>query len=135
MNSAIIGSATGIGFAVPSNLIKALLPQLEHGGHVVRGWLGVAIQDVSPALAKGLRLGVNEGALVSAVNPGSPARAAGLRTEDAVVALDGQPVHSANGLTTIMRKYKPGSTISLGYATANQGSRTSSLTLIAGPVK
>jgi S1-C subfamily serine protease len=69
------------------------------------------------------------------VYPGTPAAKAGLAAGDVITSVNGQAVSSANGLTTIMRKYKPGNTISLGYVTANTNSHTSSLTLIAGPVK
>jgi serine protease Do len=113
MNTAIIGAATGIGFAVPSNLIKALLPQLEKDGLVTRGWLGVAIQDVTPALAKALGLPAREGALIGSVNDGSPAARAGLKEEDVVVAIDGEKVGSSSALTRIVALKRPDSTVTL----------------------
>ena len=85
INSAIIGSATGIGFAVPSSMVKALLPQLEKNGVVTRGWLGVAIQDVNPTLARALALPVSDGALITNVNDGSPAQKGGLKDEDVTI--------------------------------------------------
>ncbi len=113
MNTAIIGGATGIGFAVPASLIRALLPQLEAKGYVVRGWLGVAIQDATPALARGLGLPVTEGALVNAVNENSPAKAGGVRDEDVIIAIDGEKVRSGNELTRIVALKKPDSVVTL----------------------
>ena len=75
------------------------------------------------------------GALICSVYPGTPAAKAGLAAGDVITSVNGQTVSSANGLTTIMSKYKPGSTVSLGYLSASQQSHTSSLTLIAGPAK
>ena len=92
MNTAIVGGGSGIGFAVPSSLIKSLMPQLEKSGAVTRGWLGLAIQDLTADLAKGLRVPAQKGALVSAVNDGSPAKKAGLQTDDVIVAVDGEDV-------------------------------------------
>ncbi len=112
INSAIIGSATGIGFAVPSSMVKALLPQLEKGS-VTRGWLGVAIQDVNPALARALGVPVSDGALISSVNEGSPAARAGLKDEDIVVSIDGEKVTSANGLTRVIALKRPDATVAL----------------------
>ncbi len=113
MNTAIIGGGTGIGFAVPSNLIKALLPQLEKSGAVTRGWLGVAIQGLTPELAKGLQVPVEKGALVSSVNDGSPAAKAGLRADDVIVAVDGEDVGSHEDLTRKIALKSPGSVTQL----------------------
>jgi serine protease Do len=90
INTAIVGGGTGIGFAVPSNLVKALLPHLEKDGAVTRAWLGIGIQDLTQDLAKAMQLPVTEGAIVSQVNDGSPAGKAGMRADDVIVAIDGQ---------------------------------------------
>ncbi len=113
MNTAIIGAATGIGFAVPSNLVKAILPQLQATGHVTRGWLGVTIQAVTPALAKGLGLPSGEGALVNGVNEGSPAQKAGLREEDVIVGIDGEKVTSSSSLLRSVALKRPESQVTL----------------------
>jgi serine protease Do len=113
MNTAIIGSATGIGFAVPSNLMKAIVPQLEKTGAVSRGWLGVAIQDVSPALAKALGLPAREGALITQVNEGSPASKGGLQDEDVVLAIDGEKVSSSASLTRLIALKRPDATVAM----------------------
>jgi serine protease Do len=107
MNTPIIGAATGIGFAVPSNLIKAIEPQLERSGTVTRGWLGVGIQDVNPALAKAFGLPTRDGALITSVNDGSPAQKAGLKEEDVVLAIDGEKVASSSALTRIIALKRP----------------------------
>ncbi len=109
MNTAIVGGGTGIGFAVPSSLIRSLVPQLEKSGSVTRGWLGLAIQDLTPELAKGLGVPAQKGALVSQVNDGSPAKRAGLRTDDVVVAVDGEDVDSSGVLTRKVALKAPGS--------------------------
>jgi serine protease Do len=114
MNTAIIGAATGIGFAVPSNLIKVQLPQLQKNGRVVRGWLGVAPQNISASLAKILGVPSRFGALLASVNEGSPAAKAGLRAEDVVTTIDGERVLDASSLTRIIALKSPESTIALG---------------------
>jgi serine protease Do len=113
MNTAIIGAATGIGFAVPSSLIKAIAPQLEKTGTVTRGWLGVGIQDVSPALAKALSLPGRDGALVTSVNDGSPAQKSGLKEEDVVVSIDGEKVGSSSALSRVIALKRPDATVAL----------------------
>jgi serine protease Do len=95
INAAIVsgtGGSVGIGFAIPTNLVKPVVTQLARDGHVVRGWLGVAIQQVTPDLAKSFGLGDTAGALVSAVTDGSPAKQVGLRAGDVITRYDGRPV-------------------------------------------
>lgn|SRR5215813_4505017 len=99
INTAIVGGGSGIGFAVPSNIAKVLLPQLEKGQKIRRGWLGVQVQDLTPELAKSLNVPVAHGALVSEVNADTPAQKAGIKPDDAVVAMDGAPVDSSRALT------------------------------------
>jgi serine protease Do len=113
INTAIVGGGTGIGFAVPSNLVKALLPQLEKDGSVTRAWLGIGIQDLTSDLAKALALPVNTGAIVSEVNDNSPAAKAGLRSDDVIVSIDGRKVGSGGELTRTVALKKPGSTSTL----------------------
>ncbi len=113
MNTAILGAATGIGFAVPSGLISAVLPQLEKEGAVTRGWLGVGVQDVSPALLKALMVSERDGALITSVNEGGPANKGGLKEEDVVLAIDGERIHSSTGLTRVIALKRPDSTVTL----------------------
>ncbi len=143
------GPGTNQGFAIPINKALTIARQIaggKAGPHILigrSGFMGIGVDSISDAqqcLANS-GIGVNyqvpakSGALICSVYPGTPAAKAGLAAGDVITSVNGQPVSSANGLTAIMRKYKPGNTVSIGYATANQGSRTSSLTLIAGPVK
>ncbi|MDY7224798.1 trypsin-like peptidase domain-containing protein [Hyalangium rubrum] len=113
MNTAIVGGGTGIGFSVPSNLIRALLPQLEKEGVVTRGFLGIGIQDLKPEIAKALSLPVNEGAIVNDVRPGAPGAKAGLKLDDVIIALDGQKIGSGSALTRTVALKRPGSTSTL----------------------
>ena len=120
MNTAIFsnpsmggGANIGIGFAVPSNLIKALLPQLEKDGSVTRGWLGVGIQDLTPELAKAMNVPVADGAVITTVNDGSPAKKAGVREDDAVTAIDGEKVPSADAFRRVVALKRPDSTVTL----------------------
>ena len=113
INTAIIGAATGIGFAVPSNLVKALLPQLEKQGFVTRGWLGVSIQDLTPPMAKALGVPTADGALVGSVNENAPAQKGGVKGEDVIVAVDGEKVQSSSALTRLVALKRPDSTATL----------------------
>jgi serine protease Do len=101
INAAIFsqsGGSIGIGFAIPVNLAKPVLTQLAASGHVVRGWLGVSIQPVTPELAKGLKLSEAAGALVSSVTDGSPAAKAGLQPGDVILEYNGERVARADRL-------------------------------------
>jgi len=102
----------GIGFAVPINLAKQLLPQLETG-KIVRGWLGVSIQNLTPDLARSLNLASSKGALVAQVVRGGPAEKGGLKSGDVVVKLNNQPVSTANELTRAVATLAPGSKVGL----------------------
>ena len=91
INSVIIGPAggnVGIGFAVPSNMARSVVEQLAQYGEVRRGRLGVLIQDLTPELAEALELGMSQGAVVTRVEPDSPAQKAGIEAGDVVVAVD-----------------------------------------------
>jgi serine protease Do len=95
INTAILsqtGGSVGIGFAIPVNLAKPVLTQLASAGQVTRGWLGVAIQPLTPDLAKGFQLSTTDGALVTSVIDGSPAAKAGLKSGDVIVSYDGRKV-------------------------------------------
>ena len=96
------GASMGIGFAVPIDLVKEELPQLRASGKVVRGWLGVYIQKVTPELAESLGLADSRGALVANVLPNGPAQAAGVKRGDVIVAFDNQPVDDSRELPLLM---------------------------------
>jgi serine protease Do len=116
MNTAIYGTgggSVGIGFAVPASLIKALMPQLQENGTVTRGWLGVGIQDLTPELAKAMGVPVSDGAVLTQVNDGSPAKKAGLVEDDVVVSLDGEKVPGADAFRRAVALKKPESVATL----------------------
>jgi serine protease Do len=113
INTAITGQGSGIGFAIPSNMARALLPQLEKSGKVTRGWLGVAVQDLSPELAKALHVPVSQGAVVADVNSDTPAASAGLKSDDVITAVDGRALESAGALTRNIALKAPGTTTKL----------------------
>jgi len=99
INMAIVsqtGGNIGIGFATPINQIKELLPQLEAKGKVTRGWVGIAIQEVTPDLANAFGLQKPHGALVAKVLPGGPAARGGIKVGDIITEYDGQQVNEAN---------------------------------------
>ncbi len=113
INTAIVGGGTGIGFAVPSNMIKALLPQMEKEGSVTRGFLGIGIQDLTADIAQGFGLSITEGAIVNEVSLGGPSAKAGLKVDDVVTAIDGQKIGSASALTRSVALKRPGAATTL----------------------
>jgi serine protease Do len=102
INTAIIASGQGIGFAIPINMAKEIAPQLQEKGHVTRGWLGVGIQEVTPELAKSFGLKEKKGALVAEVVSGSPAEKAGIEQGDVIVEFDGKEVTESKDLPRIV---------------------------------
>ena len=107
------GGFQGIGFAIPSDLVRPILAQLETEGHVTRGWLGVTAQPLTEELAKSFRVTGRRGAVVSSVVDGSPAAKAGLRPGDVIVRYDGQAVESARELSTLVAKTRVGQGVGL----------------------
>src|SRR5688572_330180 len=101
VNTAILsgtGGNIGIGFAIPSNMVRKVVEQLLEHGNVQRGRIGIAIQDVTPGLAQALELATDRGALVTEIEPASPAEQAGIRPGDVIVAIDGKPVDNTADL-------------------------------------
>jgi serine protease Do len=98
INTAIVASGQGIGFAVPMNLARELLPHLKTG-RVIRGWLEVVIQDISPTLAESFGLETTEGVLISDLAEDGPAARAGITRGDVVTELNGSPVADAHELS------------------------------------
>jgi serine protease Do len=114
INTAIVSGGTGIGFAIPINIAKSLLPQLKTKGKVVRGWLGVVIQKVTPELAKSFNLKESEGALVSDVTEESPASKADIRRGDVIVSFDGHPIKEMEQLPRLVAATEVGKKVKLG---------------------
>ncbi|GBD46030.1 Putative serine protease HtrA [bacterium HR41] len=119
--------SVGIGFAVPIDLAKRLLPQLKEGGVVKRAYLGIEMTDLTSQLAEDLNLPVRSGALITTVVPRSPAARAGLRGGrtrlenglraggDVIVEIDGRRVRSAEDVTAIIGERSPGDTVRIVY--------------------
>ncbi len=113
INSAIFsqsGGNIGIGFAIPINLVKNVVEQLKAHGKVVRGWLGVSIQDVTPDLAKSFGLKETEGALVANVTSDSPAARAGVQSGDIITEYNGVHIGDAHQLPGLVAETKIGAT-------------------------
>jgi serine protease Do len=98
INTAILSGGQGLGFAIPSSLATSVITQLKETGKVVRGWIGVAIQSVTPDLARSFGLSEAKGALVGDVVPGGPAEKGGVRRGDVIVVFNGKKVKDANDL-------------------------------------
>jgi serine protease Do len=102
------GSYTGIGFAIPINMVKAIKEQLVTRGKVVRGYLGVRIQELTRPLAESLRIETTAGILVADVSPGSPAAKAGLKRGDVILSFNGHAVQDPGQLRNIVAMTTPG---------------------------
>ncbi len=96
------GTFAGIGFAIPSNLAEHVMDQLKKYGHVIRGWLGVEIQEVTPDLAQSFGLPRPEGALVASITKGGPAEKAGIQRGDVIIKYDGKTVNSEHQLPVLV---------------------------------
>ena len=102
------GGSVGIGFAVPSNVAKNVVAQLEEHGKVERGWLGVQIQEVTPAIAASLGLQGEHGALVAVVTPNSPGAKAGLKQGDVILSFNGSEISRLHDLPRMVAAAPPG---------------------------
>jgi Do/DeqQ family serine protease len=114
INSQILspsGGNIGIGFAIPSNMAKAVMDQLLKTGKVRRGMLGVTIQSVDADLASSLNMPAARGAIVTSVTDGGPAQRAGIKRGDVITAIDKQPVVDNNSLRNIVASKSPGSNV------------------------
>jgi len=112
VNSAIYsptGGSVGIGFAIPSNLVRDVVAQLETNGKVTRGWLGVQIQPLTDDIAESLGLAETQGALVAGVEPGSPAELGGVKPGDVIVSMNGEKLDDFKDLSKLVAKAAAGS--------------------------
>ena len=107
------GGSVGIGFAIPVNLAKSVFSQLAATGRVERGWLGVTIQELTPALVKSLGLPDGRGALVAQVSDDSPAAAAGIKQGDVIVSVAGRPITRSADLPPVVANLEPGRSVTL----------------------
>jgi serine protease Do len=112
VNSAIYspsGGSVGIGFAIPSNMVKEVVAELETNGKVARGWLGVQIQSITDEIAESLGLEDTHGALVAGVQPGSPAALGGIKPGDVIVSMNGKKLDDFKDLSKLVASTKAGS--------------------------
>jgi serine protease Do len=108
INTAILATGQGIGFATPSNTAKSVIPQLKEKGKVIRSMIGVQVQSVTPELAKSFGMAEPGGALVAEVNPDSPAAKAGIHRGDIIIEFNGQAIHEMNELPRLVSNLPPG---------------------------
>ncbi|HUO76920.1 MAG TPA: DegQ family serine endoprotease, partial [Thermodesulfovibrionales bacterium] len=116
INTAIFsrsGGYQGIGFAVPSNMARLVMDQLMKEGKIVRGWLGVTIQDITPELSQKFGLKDSKGALVGDISKGSPAEKSGMMRGDVILEFNGKEVKSVGSLRNIVSQSKVGSQVKL----------------------
>jgi Do/DeqQ family serine protease len=123
INTAIIaptGGNVGIGFAVPANMVKVVVGQLERFGRVRRGKIGVAVQSVTPDIAAAGGLAQAKGAIIGTVEKGSPAERAGLKAGDVIIDIDGKAVLSASDLRNRIGLRESGSKVTVTYLRQGQ---------------
>jgi serine protease Do len=108
------GGNEGLGFAIPSNVVRNIYDQIRTEGHVHRGQIGVFLRTITPDLVEGLHLPVNHGVLVDDVVPGSPADKAGLKAGDVVTSIGGKPVDNVRQFTLVLYSYKIGQKAEIG---------------------
>ena len=111
INTAIVASGQGIGFAIPANMAKEVMPQLKAKGKVTRGWIGVGIQEVTPELAKSFDLKDKKGALVSQVFKDGPADKAGIEQGDVILEFDKKEIKESKDLPRIVAAIPVGKTV------------------------
>ena len=107
------GASLGIGFAIPASTAKNVLEQLVRNGSVIRGWIGVSVQDLSNELAQSFKLSIRQGALISGVMNDSPAAKAGIKTGDVLVAINDKVVTDSTSMLSLISGLSPGSSAQL----------------------
>jgi serine protease DegQ len=116
INSAIYspsGGSLGIGFAIPVSTAKKIMEQIIQSGSVTRGWIGVAVQDLTPELAESFKLGDIQGVLISEVVRGGPANKAGVKPGDILTMVDGKPLPDSNSMLETISAIPPGKVVPL----------------------
>ena len=111
INSAIYsrtGGSVGIGFAIPTTTVKTVMESIISTGHVVRGWIGVEPQDITPELAESFGLSKKSGAIIAGVMKNGPADKAGIRPGDILVAVEGKPVADTTEMLNLIAQLQPG---------------------------
>jgi len=135
LNTAILsptGGSLGIGFAVPSNMVRKVMDEIVRTGRVTRGFMGVVLQDVTPDIATAMKLGATRGALVSEVKPDTPAARAGIEAGDVITEANGNPIVDRRSLQLVIGSLPPGAPILLRLQ-RNSSSRVVTVTLTEMP--
>ncbi|OPL12443.1 MAG: peptidase [delta proteobacterium MLS_D] len=114
INTAIVAQGQGIGFAIPIDMAKEILPALKKEGRVTRGWLGVSVQDVTKEIAENLGLKAENGVLVAHAFEGDPAAEAGIMSGDVIVSIDGKPVKDTQELLRVVASIPVGDEVDVG---------------------
>jgi len=114
------GGYQGIGFAIPVSLAKRVMEEIIETGSVARGWMGIEVADVSPELAESLGLKGTRGAIVGAIERGSPADKGGMKLGDVIVAISGQPVANGNATISAIAATAPGKSVPVRVLRRNQ---------------
>ena len=121
INSAINAAAQGIGFAIPINYVKKILPELRSKGAVTRGFIGVNITEINPQLAKYLKLPKDlRGVIVSEIYDGEPAAKAGIQVYDVITEINGKKIHDGRALVNSVSAIAPGTVINVKVVRANK---------------
>src|SRR5881396_188030 len=132
INTAIVATGQGIGFAIPANMVKRVTSQLIDRGKVTRGWIGVAMEPLTTELAQALGVRDARGAVVARVYPGSPAAAAGLVQNDVIVAFDGTAIEDYHHLQRLSADAEVGKMVKLGIMRSRER-RTLELRIAEAP--
>jgi S1-C subfamily serine protease len=114
------GGYQGIGFAIPVSLAKRVMEQIIETGSVTRGWFGVDVADISPELAESLGLKGTRGAIVGAIERGSPAEKGGIRLGDVIVAINGKAVPDVSSALNAIAEMPPGRSVPVKLIRRNQ---------------
>ncbi len=129
INTAIVASGQGIGFAIPITPAREIMDQLIKEGRITRGWLGVLIQPLTPELSRQFGVKTGEGVVVGDVLEGGPAAKAGLKTGDVIQAVGGKPVSDVRGLQRLVAAIKPGTQVPVKV---NRGGKEVTLSATVG---
>ncbi len=123
INTAILSQTAGsigIGLAIPASMARAVMDQIIGTGTVTRGWIGVELQPVTPALAESFKLGTLEGVIINGVLSGGPADKAGVKPGDVLVAIDGKPVVDPRSVLNLVTGIVPGSAARMKFKRKGQ---------------